>query len=476
MKKIKQLCLLALSLQAPLLVGVEKEASLTKSDLQFTVESLRNIEDLEDSFLTLSNLEEKQLKQLRLNKVLMSLVKNENLTKRERIATYEFIAETAITNEIIDEEKYYEILLDNISKTNSPLILKISIEHLLEAESFTNARLKVKLEKLVSNIIEDASEEKSKQKFQESLHVQCLKTITSATINKDIEKGLLSMLKEINKHSPKMRLAVFTAIANVLNHSNSKAFKEKSDRLKILKGIEEYIKTSPAALPLGTVSGIEIQCLSKSLTPLKTLITQKELSSSIKEVIKKVEKFLTHKDLSIVSQSLEILTALSTVESKKEQYYLHEELKTILSVKNSKMKPEIQARYNKTFSKLLSIIIQRDQKKELSKIYEITDHLYKVSKEHANFELVRDSALKALLVFDPSFFERKIGKDLKKLFNNLIKDCIEVFKNEEFKKAYPNFVKGLSNVLFEITGKDYGLEPALWFEWSKKNASKYFKS
>jgi len=460
-----------------LLFAENQEESSTDTTIDEIVledcyEALKSRDNIAQSLGQLANATKDDFEKIEMGSLLLDLLKDNSLLKIDLVALMSFSTKKALPLKLITPSDYYSELLSLIKRTYSPTVLKIIIKQLLSAKNVKNTDLLSKINKFVGEVVLDASKKKSSQKYQEALHINCLKSLKASSVKKDVLKGLLGMMKEISNQSPKMQIALFTAFKNLLRSPEKTVFEDKKDKLSLFKNMEKFIVNSPSLkFP---VSEPEMLSLESSLKTMRYLIVEDSVQSYMPNLIKEIQKLLLHKENKIVQNASEILLNLSKVKKKKDQYYLHSEL--ILIIKNkktNKLSAENEYYFQKILAKILTNLIRNKNKNEVDYITEIATFFYKTATTPGDIK-INLVALDGLMVFDPSYFKSKIASDQKKLFQKLLKDTIALFNTKGAKKQYPQLIAKLAEVLNEITGKDYGEDGARWNTWITKEGKSYF--
>ena len=451
---------------------VAPESIIDEAALEEAYEALKSRDNISESLILLEDATKLDFEKIEISTLLLELLEDKSLLKVDLIAIMSFSTKKAIPLKLISPSDYYTELLALIKRTYSPTVLKIVIKQLLNAKKLKNGDLLTKINKFIGEVVLDASKKKSSQKYQEALHISCLKSLKAKSVKKDVLKGLLGMMKDINEKSPKMQIALFSAFKNLLRSHEKTALEDKKDKLNLYKYIEKFIVNSPSLkFP---VSDLEMSALESSLKTMRYLIVEDSVQSYIAGLIKEIQKLLLHKESKIVQNASEILLNLSKVKKRKSPYYLHTELISIIKNKNTnKLNPANQYYFQKILAKIMSNMIRNKNKKEVDYITEIASFFYKTATTPGDLK-INLVALDGLMVFDPSYFKSKIDSDQKKLFQKLLKDTIALFNTKGAKEKYPQLIAKLAEVLNEITGKDYGDDGARWNTWVTKEGKNYF--
>jgi hypothetical protein len=76
---------------------------------------------------------------------------------------------------------------------------------------------------------------------------------------------------------------------------------------------------------------------------------------------------------------------------------------------------------------------------------------------------------------EPSLLEKKtLNSASKKTIKSFMEKCIGFMGDEKFKKSFPEVIERMSEILHEISGRNFGTDGKLWHNWMRSEGKELF--
>lgn len=447
-----------------------KEALLNLEQNRKVIASLKALEQIEEDQVS---------ELLGLEEGLFAMLGDKSILKREKLAILNFIGMTGIPLKIVSAGAFVDMSLSSVEEVTSPILLGKMIEEAIRIGS-TSGNLNAKVSKLVNKIILDATAKT--KKYPSSLYIVCLKSLGASNSNKKVVGSLETLMKSISKLSPQLRIAVYKAIGNLAQADKKKSPLSKEQKLSFMKSLLQRMEKNPARLPLAA-SKNEIDELKANIYAVHYLINDPVVKSQKEKAAKFLIGILSHEDVELVELAGNALLDLSLGASGKKRFDLVSPIIKHLKdeqakkkKKQSKLTFEKEEYLFRLLVKAHSVNLGSKQKEDQKRVEKALEFMYDTVLSHEDVMTIRMLVLDGFFSLEPALIESKtLNGASKKRIRMFFKDGVAIFGDKSFNKNYPEFINRISEVLYEMTGKNFGKDVRLWNEWYDKTGEKLFQ-
>ena len=445
-----------------------------QADPQNVLDALNMRQDIEAQLKKMTSWEDELLLQFKVKKTMNSLLKDDTLSKRARLALLDFNQTTMLPKEGFDQDKFGEHLFNTLS-SSSPSLQKRSIEILINLDGLKSAALISKLEKLITEIFTDASADEEDQKYPTALHAIALKSLNVSKASSKQVNSIEDLLKKADTLSPSTRIALFQVIGYLFEAKPSGL--SRSAKADLGKLVSTLIQNHPGTLAVGASEG-EVEELAALLFSIQHMISDKDLSSLVAKLHPTLLKLLAQPIPSIAKASGDSLISLQKSDNRTKVKSTIGAL--FLSQLSATMKTKAptneKAVYlSKSLANLVGYFLESEEKEELAQIAPILKALGPLSFYPID-EAVRLAILDAFFTIEPRHLEDKklLSTETKAFLGAFFKQSVAFLLDPKKQAEKPAFTDYLSKVLYEITGKDLGKDGKQWGEWLRKDGKELF--
>jgi hypothetical protein len=465
---------ISLVLALCLLGGGNHAFAAEEKDATDIIRALEQHKDISKQLVLLAELKDEQLGHRKIQPLLLNLVQDNGLSKSERLEVFKIVAELSVSREVLNQDEAAEAFLKIEPQLSSPNLKLLCIETLLSFDALKNSGTESKIAKLVQTIIADASLDVGKQKYPATLHAACLKSLDGSKASSNQISNIEKLLASESSLSPTLRMALYEVIGTI-SEAKPGALK-KSTKNTFAKSLSEILSTQPALAQIGA-SESEIQSLKVLIPALGLVLADEDNSSYADKAMGDLLKGFRHKDLDVVRLSGQALTAIVRGHGSKSKFELDKE--TLNCIGELDLKAEDAVNREGLYLGVLGASLEclltiPDMKSADSRIESVINHCHRTVMTHANID-IRIKAMDVLFVIEPLFFEGKLlNTASRKVLKTFVSDCASAMDNAQLKQGLPSLLQRMTEVLHEITGRDFGSDSKLWNDWLRKEGKDFF--
>lgn len=444
-------------------------------DPQKVVDALNMRKDVEEQLSIMKDWENNLLLQAKVKKALNSLIEDSSLPKRTMLALLDFNELTMVPQEGFDQDKLAGQLLE-ILKQTSPSLQKRSLEILIHLDGIKNTSLVTSLNNEIIKIFLDASKDQKDQEYPTALHSIALESIPVEKLGAKQIKNMIELIEGADKLSPSMRVALYQVVGKLFSIKPSSL--SKTYKADLAKVISDQLQNHPGLLPVGA-SLSEVQELESLLFSIQHIISDKDLDSLVAKLQPVLVQVLALPNPVLVKASGDALLALqksdnsSKVKTPISSFFLAELGKTL----KTKQPTNDKAVYLATsLGKLVTFFLASDEKEDADQVLLLLKTLGPQCFYMAYDTSVRQAMLDVFFAVEPRHISDKklLSTETKKVLGGFFTAAVNHFLDPKKIQADLPFSQQLSKVLFEISGKDMGLDGKQWGEWLRREGKELF--
>lgn len=456
------------TLSSPLLPSYELTAAEKEGlDAAELIKQLKEKKNLGELLAGASAWDENIFTHRKFSPTLLGLLNDTSLSKSESFAVFEAITLLSIEKEAIEQDAVAEALLKAEPDLTSPNLKLLCIETLVSLDAIKSSSTTAKIEKLMSNIVSDASLDLKKQKYPSSLHATCLRAMDIGKMSSSQFSKIASLVSEIETAEPQFRLALFETVGNIAS-SRSSALK-KSIKSSLTQDLIKTLSAHPALSKVGA-SPQEQEDLTQLIYPIGALLSDEDNTIHLSDAAPDLIKALEHPHLEISATAGQALLSITKANSPRNKTELELEIfKLIKTPGKSAAEKAKEVMLYDLLGKTFEVLLGYDNAKDVApRLERCINSLHRSVMTHVDMGM-REKALLGLFALEPKHFEdKRLNKDSRKTIKKLISDCAGVMGNKALVEKLPKLVKTMADVLHEITGKNYGTDPKQWNAWLSK--------
>jgi hypothetical protein len=419
--------------------------------------------------------EDNLLLQTKVKKALNGLIEDEALPKRTMLALLDFNEITMVPQEDFDQDKLAEQLLE-ILKQTSPSLQKRSLEILINLDGIKNTSLITSLNNEIIRIFLDASKDADDQEYPTALHSIALKSIPVEKLGGKQIKNMIELIETSDKLSPAMRMALYQVVGKLFlikPSSLSRTF--KADLAKV---ISEQLQNHPGILPVGA-SQSEVLELESLLFSIQHILSDKDLDNLVEKLQPTLVKIMALPNPILVKASGDALLSLqqsdnrSKLKSPISNFFLAE-LGRTLKVKQPT--PQKAIYLSSSLGKLVTVFLGSEEKEDTDQILLLVKTLGPQCFYMAYDTTVRQAMLDTFFAIEPRHLADKklLSSEIKKVLGSFFTAAVNHLLDPKKVQADLPFSEQLAKVLFEMSGKDLGLDGKQWGEWLRREGKELF--
>jgi hypothetical protein len=444
-------------------------------DPQQVVDALNMRKDIEAQLDIMKEWEDNLLLQTKVKKALNGLIEDEALPKRTMLALLDFNEITMVPQEDFDQDKLAEQLLE-ILKQTSPSLQKRSLEILINLDGIKNTSLITSLNNEIIRIFLDASKDADDQEYPTALHSIALKSIPVEKLGGKQIKNMIELIETSDKLSPAMRMALYQVVGKLFlikPSSLSRTF--KADLAKV---ISEQLQNHPGILPVGA-SQSEVLELESLLFSIQHILSDKDLDNLVEKLQPTLVKIMALPNPILVKASGDALLSLqqsdnrSKLKSPISNFFLAE-LGRTLKVKQPT--PQKAIYLSSSLGKLVTVFLGSEEKEDTDQILLLVKTLGPQCFYMAYDTTVRQAMLDTFFAIEPRHLADKklLSSEIKKVLGSFFTAAVNHLLDPKKVQADLPFSEQLAKVLFEMSGKDLGLDGKQWGEWLRREGKELF--
>lgn len=415
-----------------------------------------------------------QLEHRKLEGALLKLLGDDRLLKSETTLALNVISQLALSKEVIEHDPLGKKLLELFPEMTSPTFQRDAFKTMGQLDEIENASVSSGIAKLVGKVIADAIAPKKKQVYSSSLHAEALAVFDASKVTKDQIETLQKLLESSEDLSPVLQQGLHKAIMNLAVES-PKAF-GKRDKTSFLSILLDQIKKSPGKMA-ESASENEIATLISAIGATGPLLTSEDTLAKLSEGTDLMLDLFASQNDSIFMAASRVLLAITKADLPRSKLKLDTVVYPDLE-KATKTTPK-----SKRVKELIKILIDlegylltSEAKGADDRLADLLDVLHVAVMTHPDLK-AREIALDGFFVLEPKFFSTKIlNKDARKTLKKFADKSVTLMSDKNMKKQIPQLLERMGNVLFEMTGQDYGTDAKLWGQWLRTEGSDFFNN
>lgn len=455
----------------------EAENVLSKEEVYDNLKFSTNLKETIDS---LKKWDEKWLKSDKVFGGLKAAVADVTVMKSDKVAIIDFLTSDFVDAEAVKPSDLGRYLLSLLrGQVTSPTLLELIMNRLIHLENVKNNDVITEIQQFVDGVIEDAIKKPKEQEYLQALHIACIRTITASRFSEKIYDAFLKFLKKPEEVSPQLQISIFEALGNVTRRL-SKLKLKKRHKMDLLKSLLKIAVSNPARESEGSSTANDLASLKAILIPIMYLASDEDLSYQKKDVVDLFVKLLIHPEITLVKSAAKGLYSIKRTEINERGPTINlANMLTIAATKVSALKgnygDHLQT-YLDTMIQLSSSLLKSKQKDDRNSLTILLKFFNKIIQSDQEKSSARASAMEGFFNFEPAVFAQDtLSKESLAEIETFFNYSLALLEKEASTEDEKRLKERCSEILYEMTGLQYGSDVTLWKKWTEKEGSRYFK-